>query len=64
MRVAHYNSNNSSLDPNWSLRGRRLIEHLSEIVITVVTFAALIGQWMTDLHTMPNRNRPPGPEEQ
>jgi len=40
------------------------MEHLLEIVITVVAFAALIGQWMTDLHTMPNRNRPTSPEEQ
>ena len=40
------------------------MEDLSEIVITVVAFAALIGQWMTDLRTMPNRNRPTGPEEQ
>ncbi|MEZ4214543.1 MAG: hypothetical protein R3B37_16660 [Nitrospira sp.] len=34
------------------------MEYLSEIVITVIAFAALIGQWMTDLLTTPHRNRP------
>lgn len=37
------------------------MEHLSEIVIT---FAALIVQWMTDLRSIPSRNRPTSPEEQ
>lgn len=34
------------------------MEHLSEIIITVIAFVALIGQWVTDLFTMPNRSRP------
>ncbi len=39
------------------------MEHLSEVVITVIAFAALIGQWMTDLRSTPHGNRPTGPEE-
>lgn len=34
------------------------MEYLSEIVITIIAFAALIGQWMTDLFATPHRNRP------
>lgn len=40
------------------------MEYLSEIVMTVVAFAVLIGQWMTDLRTIPSRHRPTSPEEQ
>ncbi len=32
------------------------MEHLSEIIITVIAFVALIGQWVTDLLTMPSKS--------
>ncbi len=41
--------------------GDVIMEHLSEIVITVIAFAALIGQWVMDLRAMPNGSRPTTP---
>ncbi|MEK6804236.1 MAG: hypothetical protein AABZ34_16475 [Nitrospirota bacterium] len=38
------------------------MEHLSEIVMTVIAFAALIGQWMTDLHTCLTGTAPQAPK--
>jgi len=33
------------------------MEYLSEIIITVIAFVALIGQWVTDLLSMSSRSR-------